>query len=272
MKKLIFLLTGVIFLYACVFLYDSEYLRTSERLRGTRRVAVFVQRWPCYLQLPRQNSLGDEFIKTSTLFYGPWEEAANLPPHAVDVQDIDDCLVEEILVEELQRKGYQPETGAVGPIHGSGITVAEIMARYQLMNSQIQAFLFCFYSPTLFVSDPRLKLPEPQHRPYSLVEIIQILNPGGSSVLWAGQQARQAPPRSISHAFIYVSLTLFSAWKWEPLWMAADSKVSGKIRPYLPNCPPEPSSRAYPADAELISHLISENLRCRLQHLAPDAF
>ncbi len=272
LTKLLLLASWILCLPSCVFFHDAEYYRTAERLRGTSRVAVFIQRWPCYLQLNQQTGMGDEFIKPHTLFYGPWEPDGNLSPRAVDVQDIDDCLMEEILVHELKRKGYQPEVAAIGPGPATGITVAQIMARYQAINPEVKAFLFCFYSPTVYLADAGLTPAEHGCRPFSLLEVIGILNPGGRWVMWAGKRAALAPPRSISHAYIYVSLSLFSAWKWQPLWMTADSRVGGTVRPFLVECPPEPTKKAYRADAAIISRIMYDNLKCRLGHLIPSAF
>ena len=109
-------------------------------------------------------------------------------------------------------------------------------------------------------------------RSYGLQELIKTLNPGAGYVIWSGPRAAQAPPNSISHAFIYVSLTMFKALDWRPLWEVADSQVGGRMRVNLNQCPPSPTDQNYPADAAIIQRLMTSNLTCRLQHLIPDAF
>lgn len=106
----------------------------------------------------------------------------------------------------------------------------------------------------------------------SLLELSQSLHPGADDFIWSGKRLAQAPPETITHAFIYVSLTLFNARDWQPLWMVADSRVGGKIRPSITECPPGPTDRDYWTDTAMVARIMLRNLRCRLWHLIPDAF
>jgi hypothetical protein len=269
----IFLMLGVfLLLSSCTFLSNQAYIQQYPQYRGIKRVAIFVQRWPAYLQLPNQNNPGADFIKKSTLFTGPWQPAGLINPRAVDIQDIDDCVAADLLVQVLTEKGYQPFFAGVLPLHPGPITVEEIMAKCEAINRNVDAILFCFYSPTVFCADAQSTPKEHQKRSYSLQEIIEILNPGGDYVTWAGPRAAQAPPNSISHAFIFVSLTMFKALDWQPLWEIADAQVGGSMRVKLAQCPPAPTDQSYPADAGIIQRLMCNNLTCRLRHLIPDAF
>jgi hypothetical protein len=150
--------------------------------------------------------------------------------------------------------------------------VAEIMAQCQALNPQVDAFLFCYYAPMVFLSHAQDATGISPKRPYALHEIIQALTPGGGSVIWAGPRASQAPPGSISHAFIYIAMTMFKAYDWQPLWEVADSMTGGRIMVNVTQCPPGPTDKNYPADAAIIQRLMVDNLWCRLQHLIPDAF
>jgi len=262
----------ILLLSSCTFLSNQSYIRQYPEYRGIRRIAVFVQRWPAYLQLPNQNNPGADFIKKSTLFTGPWQSAGLMNPRAVDIQDIDDNVAATLIIQVLTDKGYQPFVAGVLPLAPGPITVAEIMARCEAINRQVEAILFCFYSPTVFCAEAGATPKDHHQRSYSLQEIIEILNPGGDSVTWAGPRAAQAPPNSISHAFIFVSLTLFKSLDWRPLWEVADSQIGGRMWIKLAQCPPAPTNQNYPADAGIIQRLMCSNLTCRLRHLIPDAF
>jgi hypothetical protein len=262
----------VLLLSSCTFLSNQGYIRQHPQYRGIKRVAVFVQRWPAYLQLPDQNDPGADFIKKSTLFTGPWQPAGLLNPRAVDVQDIDDDVAATLLIEVLTQKGYQPFLSGVFPAQPGPITVAEMMAKCEAINRGVDAILFCFYSPTVFCAEAAATPKDHHKRSYSLHEIIEKLNPGGNYVTWAGPSAAQAPPNSISHAFIFVSLTLFKARDWQPLWEVADSQIGGRMRVKLAQCPPALTEQNYFADAGIIQRLMCTNLSCRLRHLIPDAF
>ena len=265
-------LGGVLLLSSCTFLSNQSYVRQYPQYRGIKRVAVFVQRWPAYLQLPNQNDPGADFIKKSTLFTGPWQPAGLINPRAVDIQDIDDNAAATLLIQVLTQKGYQPFLSGVLPLQPGPITVAEIMAKCEAINRGVDAILFCFYSPTVFCAEAVATPKDHQKRSYSLQELIEMLNPGGNYVTWAGPRAAQAPPNSISHAFIFVSLTLFKVQDWQPLWEVADSQIGGRMRVKLAQCPPAPTDQNYPADAGIIQRLMCSNLTCRLRHLIPDAF
>jgi hypothetical protein len=76
----------------------------------------------------------------------------------------------------------------------------------------------------------------------------------------------------MSHAFIYLSMTFFKALDWQMLLAEADSQVGGKIRPWIPRCPPPPSDKDYLADPGIIRELMVNNLKCRLRHQIPYAF
>jgi len=265
-------LGGVLLLSSCTFLSNKNYIRQYPEYRGIRRIAVFVQRWPAYLQLPNQNDLGADFIKKSTLFAGPWQPAGLMNPRAVDIQDIDDNAAAALLIKVLTEKGYQPFLSGVLPSQPGPITVAEIMAKCEAINRGVDAILFCFYAPTVFCAEAEATPKEHQKRSYGLQEIIAALNPGSTYVTWAGPSAAQAPPNSISHAFIFVSLTMFKTLDWRPLWEVADAQIGGRMRVKLAQCPPAPTDQNYPADAGIIQRLMCRNLTCRLRHLIPDAF
>ena len=265
-------LGGILLLSSCTLLSNQSYIRQYPEYRGIKRVAVFVQRWPAYLQLPNQNDPGADFIKKSTLFTGPWQPAGLINPRAVDIQDIDDNVAATLLIQVLTEKGYQPFLSGVLPLQPGPITVAEIMAKCEAINRGVDAILFCFYSPTVFCAEATATPKDHQKRSYGLQEIIEILNPGSNYVTWAGPRAAQAPPNSISHAFIFVSLTMFKALDWQPLWEVADSQIGGRMRVKLAQCPPASTDQNYPADAGIIQRLMCSNLTCRLRHLIPDAF
>jgi hypothetical protein len=270
--KIFFLLGVLLPLASCTFLSNRDYIQQYPQYRGVKRIAIFVQRWPAYLQLPNQNNLGDDFITTSTLFTGPWQPAGLMNPRAVDIQDINDHVAASLLIKVLTEKGYQPFLAGVLPLQPGPITVAEIMARCEAINRGVDAILFCFYSPTAFFAEAEATPKDHQKRSYSLQEIIEILNPGDNCVTWAGPSAAQAPPNSISHAFIFVSLTLFKVRDGQPLWEIADSRIGSRMRVKLAQCPPAPTEQNYPADAGIIQRLMCNNLTCRLWHLIPDAF
>lgn len=270
--KLAIIVVGLLLLSSCTFLSNRTFIQRYPQYQGVKRVAVFVQRWPVYLQLSNQNDLGADFIKKTTPFIGPWRPAGLIDPRAVDIGDIDNGLVATLISEVLTDKGYQPFVAEVLPLSPGFLTVEEIMAKYQAMDGGIDAFLFCFYSPTVFVADATVLPKELQNRPYGLQEIVAALNPGSNYVIWAGPRAAQAPRHAISHAFIYVSLTMFRALNWQPLWEVADSQIGGRMPLNLAQCAPGPTDQNYPADAAIIQRLMTTNLTCRLHHLVPDAY
>lgn len=259
-------------LSSCTFLSNKNYVQHYPEYRGIKRVALFVQHWPVYQQLPNQDNPGAGFIKESTLFTGPWQPAGLISRRAVDVQDIDDRVVGDLFLQVLTEKGYQPYMAGVFPSQPGSVNVAEIMAKCQVMDRDVDAFLFCFYTPAVFCAEAKAAPKDHTSRSYGLQELIGRLNPGEGRVIWAGPRAAQAPPNSISHAFIYVSLTMFKAHDWLPLWEIADSDTGGRLRVPLMTCPPGPTDQNYWADAAMIQRLMCDNLRCRLKHLVPYAF
>ena len=162
--------------------------------RGIRRIAIFVQRWPAYLQLPNQNDPGADFIKKSTLFTGPWQPAGFMNPRAVDIQDIDDNVAAALLIKVLTEKGYQPFLSGVLPLQPGPITVAEIMAKCEAINRGVDAILFCFYSPTVFFAEATATPKDHQKRSYSLQEIIERSQPWGQLCHVGGAQCRPGSP------------------------------------------------------------------------------
>lgn len=107
-----------------------------------------------------------------------------------------------LLPRALEEMGYEPFISGVFPAQPSPITVEEIMAKSQAVDPWADAFLFCFYSPTVFCAEARRTPKYHQTRSYGLQELIQTLNPGAGYVIWAGPRPAQAPANSITHAFI----------------------------------------------------------------------
>jgi len=259
-------------LISCTSLSDKQYVQEHPDFWRVRRIAVFIQRWPGYLQLPDQTTQDTDFIKKSTHFLGPWEPAGNINPRALDVQDIDDALMGQVLLEALISKGYQPFLAQALPAAPSTpASVETLMAQYQSLDPGVDAFLFSFYSPILFLSHPLTNSATPSNRAFGLQEIVSLVNPGSQGLIWAGPRAALAPKDSISHAFIYFSLTMFKALDWRPLLQVAGSQGGGRSRPWIPLCPPGPTDEDYWADPGIIQNLMLNNLRCRLRHLLPYA-
>ena len=75
----------------------------------------------------------------------------------------------------------------------------------------------------------------------------------------------------MNHAFIYLSMTMFKALNWQTLMAAADSQITGKIRPWIPRCPPGPTDMDYRADAKIVQELMVDNVTCRLRLQIPDS-
>ena len=260
------------FLPSCTFLSNRDHVQRYSSFQGIQRVAVFLQRWPVYRQKPDRNDLGEDFIKNRTYFYGSWQPAAQINPRAVDLQDIDDSPVIETLIKVLEGKGYQVILGDVLPGAAESLTADAIMAQCQAVNPQVDAFLFLYYAPTLFMSRAQATPKDHGRKSYSLQEIIQLPGPGADAVIWVGNRSQSSPVNSMSHAFIYLSMTLFKARDWQMLLEVADSQAGGKVRPWIPRCPPGPTDHDYFADAGIIQRLMLQNLRCRLGRLIPDAF
>ena|GEM_PF-1458097 len=258
-------------LSSCTFFSNRDYLNKYAPFQGVHRIAVFLQRWPVYLQKPGCDNLGEDFIKPQTVFYGPWQPAAPLNPRAVDIEDIDNGLMGEIFVRILKKKGYQVYLMDL-PIAGESVTVEKIMEQYQAINPPVDAYLFCYYAPTLFVSHAQEAPKDHAMRSYSLYEIVQSLSPGNNSVIWVGQRGENSPSNSISHAFIYLSMSIFKASNGRTLMAEADSQVGGQVRPWIPRCPPAPTDKDYWANPRIIQNLMVDNLECRLHRQIPHAF
>jgi hypothetical protein len=189
----------------------------------------------------------------------------------VDIQDIGNCLMGEILVRVLKRKGYQVILVDL-PFAGESVTVEMLMAQYQANNPPVDAFLFCYYAPTLFVSHAQEAPKDQATRSYSLWEIVSRLSPGTDSVIWVGERGQNSPANSISHAFIYWSMTIFKVSNWQTLMAQADSQVGGQVPPWIPRCPPDPTDKDYGANPRIIQNLMVDNLKCRLRRQIPNAF
>jgi hypothetical protein len=258
-------------LSSCTFLSNRDYIKQYAPFQGVHRIAVFLQHWPVYLQKPDRNSIGEDFIKTQTIFFGPWQPSVQLNPRAVDILDIDDCLMGAMLVRVLERKGYQVFLIDM-PFAGETVTVEMLMAQYQAINPPVDAYLFCYYAPTLFLSQAQATPMDYTRKSYSLQEIVQRLSPGSDSIIWVGNRSQKSAVDSMSHAFIYFSLTIFKASNWHMLMSVADSQVGGKVWPWIPRCPPASTDKDYWANPGIIQRLMINNLKCRLYHQIPDAF
>jgi hypothetical protein len=266
------ILTGLFLVTSCTSLSDKQYVQQNPQYRGVQRIAVFLQRWPVYLQQSGQSDLDAEFIKGTTHFFGPRAPAGNSNPRALDVRDIDDGLIGDVLLDALKKKGYQPFLAqALFDPAGTPPPVQTLMAEYQAIDPGVDAFLFCFYAPTLFLSNPLAGNLPSSSKSYSLQEIVDLVGPESGGVTWAGPRAALAAKNSISHAFIYVSLTMFKASNWRPLVQVAGSQAGGRPRPWVPLCPPAPTDQNFWADAGIIRNLMVNNLECRLRHLIPIA-
>jgi hypothetical protein len=261
---------GAFLVPGCSPMSNQRYVERHAEYRGVNRIAVFMQRWPIYRRLKGHGEMQLDFITKNTLFLNAWEAADRIPPRAVDVRDIDDHLMGQMLLEALRNKGYEPFIAEM--VSGDQESVAEIMAKYLVLDPQVDGFLFCFYSPTLYFASPGKVPPEHQRRSYFLEEIAQIIHPWSGGVIWAGPQAMRSRPDSISHAFIYLSMTMFKALDNQVLWTIAGSQVGGRLRVMVWDCPPEFSEEDYWADVAVIRRLMINNVRCRLRYIIPDAF
>jgi hypothetical protein len=258
-------------LASCTFLSNRDYIKQYAPFQGVHRIAVFLQHWPIYLQKPGRNDMGEDFIKTQTIFFGPWQPAAQLNPRAVDILDIDDCLMGAILVRTLESKGYQVFLIDM-PFGGEKVTVEMLMAQYQAINPPVDAFLFCYYAPTLFLSQAQVSPTDYVRQSHSLQEVVQRLKPGSDSIIWVGDRSQKSTVDSMSHAFIYLSLTIFKAANSDTLMSVANSLMGGKVRPWIPQCLPAATDDDYWASPGVIQNLMVDNVKCRLTRLIPDAF
>lgn len=174
-------------------------------------------------------------------------------------------------MEILERKGYQVFWANV-PQEGDQATVERLMAQYLESQTPVDAFVFCYFAPTLFVSHAQDAPQGHAQRSFSLEEIVAALSPGTDSVVWVGERTVNSPPQSISHAFIYWAMTIFRASDGRTLMALADSRTGGPVRPWIPRCPPPPTTEDYPASPEVIRNMLMDNFQCRLQHEIPPAF
>jgi hypothetical protein len=189
----------------------------------------------------------------------------------VDIQDIDAVDVENIVRSILEAKGYTVSLANL-PLEENQETVERLMAQYQENHPAVDAFLFCYYAPTLFISHAWEAPPAHSQQSYSLEEMVATLSPTTDAVIWVGQRDQDSPSNSMSHAFIYWSMTMFKAATGRSMMMQADSRLGGPIRPYIPRCLPASTNKNYPASAKIIRNLMIDNFRCRLRNQIPFAF
>lgn len=254
----------------CTPMSNRPYTQSAPHYRGLIRVAVLLRPWFPYQQLPGQPRPDSDFITGETPFFAALENRQEPEPRAVGVAGLEE-EVADLLLTALRRRGYEPVLLPAHDLVPSDLRVAGFLARQRLLIPEMDAYLLGFFGPTLYVSRPE-QLPVGAHfRPYSLAEITRHLNPGRGALLWAGPAAAQAPPLSISHAVIHLSLTLFRAADGKPMWQVAGSRVAGHPRGIVVNCPPFPSRESYWTGPEVIRRLMLENLACRLHFLLPDA-
>lgn len=268
--RAVFLGCLAICLSACVVLSNRVLRQDLAPAQGIVRVGIVLQRWPHFLAQPHQNSLGSDFIRDRTPFFGPWQPAQSPNPHAMDVADVTDAHITLTLVEALRARGYEAELISLPLDPEAGTTVRDFLDKYGSGRQDVDGWLFCYYAPTLFVTDKQFLPAGAQKRAIGLAELARGMGREGN-LSWAGKRRSQASVQSISHAFIYFSMSLFSAQDGQPVWMVAESRVGGRIRPLITECPPGPTDRDYPADAAMVQRIMLNNLRCRLRHLLPDA-
>ncbi len=249
-------------------LSNRQLLEELATARGVIRVGVVLQRWPHFLSKPEQSFLGENFIGAQTVFGGPWQPAASLDPLAMDVAEISDAEVGEALLWALHRRGYEPKLLNLVPGSDTA-TVKELLERYGESHPDLDGVLFCYYAPTVFVASPAMLPAGAGRRSVRLADLTGSASGGG--LIWSGQRRGRAQPDTILHAFIYTSLTLFRLRTQQPVWLTADSRVGGRIRPAIAECPPGPTDQDYRADPAMVQRIMLNNLRCRLWHLLPDA-
>ncbi len=255
---------------ACVQMSNKPYVASNPGYRGIQRVAVFLRHWPCHRAFPGQPSLSSAFISGDTVFFAPLQASPDPHPRAVDLADFEE-LVADTLLDCLRNRGYEPVLLSGEALVPSDLPLADFLSPSQILMPGVDAYLFGFYSPTLYVSDPDRVPPGQKERSYFLEEMIRWLNPGRGQALWAGPSAVRAPGTSISHAAIHMSLTLFRARDGGILWQVADSRVAGRPHGIVARCPPFPSREDYWATAGVIRRLMRDNLKCRLHFLIPEA-
>ncbi len=254
----------------CVQLSNKAMVERSPGYHGLLRVGVLLRHWPAYQQLPGKPQLDSDFISRDTPFFAALETARDPHPRAVDLAGLDD-EVGEAFLEALRNRGYEPVLLPVEALVPTPEPLAVFLARQRLLTPELDAYLFCFYAPTLYVSHPDRGPAARGERSYTVEEMVRLLNPGRRQVLWAGPAASQAPAISISQAVVHLALTLFRAQDGRALWQVADSRVAGHPHGIVANCPPFPSREDYWTGGDVIRRLMRDNLRCRLHYLLPDA-
>lgn len=254
----------------CTGMSNRPYTKSAPGYGGLTRVAVLLRHWPAYRQLPGQPRLDSDFITADTPFFAPLDPKPEPEPRAVDVAGLDEEVADTVL-SALRRRGYEPVLLSAEALAPSAVPVAEFLARQRLLTPEVDAYLLGFYGPTLYVSRPEQAPVGAHFRSYTLEEITRHLNPGRGLLLWAGPASPQAPPLSISHAVIHLTLTLFRAADGKPVWQVAGSRVAGHPTGIVANCPPFPSRENYWTGTEVIRRLMLDNLGCRLHFLLPDA-
>jgi len=254
----------------CTPMSNRPYTRSAPGYQGLTRVAVLLRHWPAHRQFPGQPRLDSDFITGDTPFFAALEPKKEPEPRAVDVAGLEEQVADTVL-SALRRRGYEPVLLSAEALAPSQVPVAGFLARQRLLSPEMDAYLLGFYGPTLYVSRPEETPVGAHFRSYTLEEVTRHLHPGRGLLLWAGPAASQAPPRSISHAVIQVSFTLFRAADGAPLWQVAGSRVAGHPKGIVVNCPPFPSREDYWTGTDVIRRLMLDNLACRLHFLLPDA-
>ena len=257
-------------LAACVMLSNRQLTQDLAAAQGVVRVGVVLQHWPHFLAKEGQKTLGEDFITLQTVLHGPWQPARPVNPLAMDVAEVTAADVAHILQLALLKRGYEPLLVSDLPEAAPPRTVKELLARQEEAYPELDGFLFCYYAPTLIVASPELLPPGAGERSVSLWELAGKAGRRGN-LIWSGKRLSQAPPHTMVHAFIYISMTLFKAKTHQELWLTADSRVGGPIRPAIAECLPAPTDKDYRTDPAMIRRIMLNNLRCRLWHLLPEA-
>ncbi|MGQ9921018.1 MAG: hypothetical protein ACUVRZ_06770 [Desulfobacca sp.] len=267
----LFLLSAAVSLVAaCVMLSNRQLTQDLAAAQGVVRVGIILQRWPHFLAKEGQQTLGEDFITAQTIFYGPWQLARPVNPVAMDVAEVTDADLALVLAAALHKRGYEPLLLSDLPEAAAPRSVQELLARQEEAYPELDGFLFCYYAPTLFVASPELLPTGAGQRSVSLWELASKAGWRGN-LIWSGKRLGQAPPHTMIHAFIYTSITLFRAKTHKEIWLTADSRVGGPIRPAIAECLPAPTEKDYRTDPAMIRRIMLNNLRCRLWHLLPEA-
>ncbi len=255
---------------ACVMLSNRQLTHDLAASRGVVRVGVVLQHWPHFLAKEGRNSLGEDFIDLQTRFAGPWQPAQPVHPLAMDMAEVTADDVGQVFLVAMRKRGYEPVLLSLPPA-ATPPRVEDLLRRYEESYPELDGFLFGYYAPTLFVASAELLPPGAGQQSVRLAALASKAGRRGN-LIWSGKHLTQAPPHTMVHAFIYTSLTLFKAKTHESLWLTADSRVGGPIRPAIAECLPAPTEKDYRTDPAMIRRIVLNNLRCRLWHLLPDAW